>query len=275
MSKKMKLLIFIPITYKGTNISSFNNGETFIARSSINGQGIKFIHSETNIAFYSFVDVLNDRYLSICSEIYKTFNNSDVLVINSMDFRNFSFLEEGSIWRPMEMDSGFTMFREFYLSSEEIGKYIKYLVYHLNSNRNTDEENYMLGRMVKFNGGDFKFAGNKLEVRFFPEESVGLTGLTSTFIQGNQEKEYFIHGYYSLESIIDENTKVYNIDNTTYIKNFNLNNLIKSQGNSSFVFDGKIDYNEQNYEIQEQSHNGFVVNVQGLLYVSNKDDELK
>ena len=235
MSKKMKLLIFIPITYKGTNISSFNNGETFIARSSINGQGIKFIHSETNIAFYSFVDVLNDRYLSICSEIYKTFNNSDVLVINSMDFRNFSFLEEGSIWRPMEMDSGFTMFREFYLSSEEIGKYIKYLVYHLNSNRNTDEENYMLGRMVKFNGGDFKFAGNKLEVRFFPEESVGLTGLTSTFIQGNQEKEYFIHGYYSLESIIDENTKVYNIDNTTYIKNFNLNNLIKSQGNCPLV----------------------------------------
>ena len=103
MSEKMKLSIFIPITYKGKNISSFNHGETFIARSSGNGEGIKFIHSETNVAFYSFVDILNDRYLSICSEIYKTFDNkeiwkknilySEVLVINSMDFRNFNLLE--------------------------------------------------------------------------------------------------------------------------------------------------------------------------------------
>lgn len=275
MSKKMKLLVFIPITYKGKNTSSFNNGETFIARSSINGQGIKFIHSETNIAFYSFVDILNDRYLSICSEIYKTFDNSDVLVINSVDFRNFNFLEEGSIWRPMEMDSGFTMFREFYLSSEEVGKYINYLVYHLNNNRSTDEENYMLGKMVKFNGGDFKFTGNKLEVRFFPEKAVDLTELTSTFIEGNQEKECFIHGYYDFESIINDNAKVHSIDNTTYIKNFNLNNLIKNQGNSSFVFDGKIDCNKQNYDLQEQSHSGTVVSIKGLLYVSNKDDELK
>jgi hypothetical protein len=200
--RKMKLYVFIPITYKSISEPSFEPGETFTAQRSVSGKGIKFIRSESNVAYYSFVDPLNDRYLSIRGEIYKTYHNTDALTINAVDFREFGLLEEGSVWRAVEIDSGIAMFRELYLDANQVEPYITYLVSHLNDNRATEEEGYMLGKMVRFNGGDFKDVGHKLEVRFFTKGE-GLSGLTSLYIAGRQEKESFKYGYYSLEPSID------------------------------------------------------------------------
>jgi hypothetical protein len=200
--RKMKLYVFIPITYKSISEPSFEPGETFTAQRSVSGKGIKFIRSESNVAYYSFVDPLNDRYLSIRGEIYKTYHNTDALTINAVDFREFGLLEEGSVWRAVEIDSGIAMFRELYLDANQVEPYITYLVSHLNDNRATEEEGYMLGKMVRFNGGDFKDVGHKLEVRFFTKGE-GLSGLTSLYIAGRQEKESFKYGYYSLEPTTD------------------------------------------------------------------------
>ena len=199
---RIKLYVFVPITYNGLNELTFEPGETFTAQRSTSGKGIKFIHSESNVAYYSFVNPLNDRYLSIRGEIYKAFNTTNALVINAADFRDFGLLEEGSVWRSLGVNSGIAMYRELYLDANQVEPYITYLVSHLNDNRATEEEGYMLGKMVRFNGGDFKDVGNKLEVRFFTKGE-GLSGLTSLYIAGRQEKECFKYGYYSLEPTID------------------------------------------------------------------------
>ena len=230
MSKKMKLFVFIPITYKGISGTEFDPHENFTAESSTSGKGIKFRRNEPNVAYYSFVDPLNDRYLSIRGEVYKTFFDTDVLVINSADFRSFGLLEEGSIWTPVEFDSGIAMVRELYLDASQVEPYITYLISHLNDNRATEEESYILGKMVRFNGGDYKDVGNKLEVRFFTRGE-GLSGLTSLYITGKQEKEGFKYGYYSLEPDIDLTVPV---AETGTLKNYGMTLGTSCTGNAEY-----------------------------------------
>lgn len=195
MSKRMKLLVFIPITYN-IGVAEFSSNETFVAKPSTSGKGIKFIRNEPSAAYYSFVNPTNERYLSIREEIYKTFLNTDVLVINAADFREFGLLEEESVWKSVELSSGIAMVRELYLDTYQVEPYITYLISHLNDNKSTTEEGCMLGKMVKFNGGAFEDVGNKTKIKFYTKGE-GLLGLTSLYITGKQEKESFKYGYYS------------------------------------------------------------------------------
>lgn len=232
--RKMKLYVFIPITYKGVSGTIFESDEVFTAEPSASGKGIKFIRSEPNVAYYSFVNPLNDRYLSIREELYKTFHDTDTLVINAADFRDFGLLEEGSVWKSIEVDSGIAMFRELYLDANQVEPYITYLISHLNDNYSTNQEDsYILGKMVKFNGGDFKDVGNKLEVRFFTRGE-GLAGLTSLYIAGKQEKEGFKYGYYSLEPTIDLTVPV---AETGTLKNYGMTLGTSCTGNAEYKVD--------------------------------------
>ena len=221
---RIKLYVFVPITYNGLNELTFEPGETFTAQRSTSGKGIKFIHSESNVAYYSFVNPLNDRYLSIRGEIYKAFNTTNALVINAADFRDFGLLEEGSVWRSLGVNSGIAMYRELYLDANQVEPYITYLISHLNDNRSTEEEGYMLGKMVRFNGGDFKDVGLKLEVRFFTKGE-GLSGLTSLYIAGRQEKESFKYGYYSLEPTITDLTLTVPVAEMGTLKSYSINTV--------------------------------------------------
>ena len=221
---RIKLYVFVPITYNGLNELTFEPGETFTAQRSTSGKGIKFIHNESNVAYYSFVNPLNDRYLSIRGEIYKAFNTTNALVINAADFRDFGLLEEGSVWRSLGVNSGIAMYRELYLDANQVEPYITYLISHLNDNRSTEEEGYMLGKMVRFNGGDFKDVGLKLEVRFFTKGE-GLSGLTSLYIAGRQEKECFKSGYYSLEPTITDLTLTVPVAEMGTLKSYSIDTV--------------------------------------------------
>ena len=233
MSKRIKLLVFIPITYRGTSGTEFGPHENFIAEASTSGKGIKFRRNEPNVAYYSFVDPLNDRYLSIRGEVYQEFHDTNVLVINSADFRSFGLLEEGTIWTSVELNSGIAMVRELYLDIYQVEPYITYLISHLNDNRSTAEECCMLGKMVKFNGGNFEDVGNKLKVRFFTKAE-GLAGLTSLYIAGKQEKEGFKYGYYSLEPPVDLTVPV---AESGTLKNYGMTLGTSCTGNAMYKVD--------------------------------------